>query len=95
MVKVVVKSEIKDGQIDAYRRLAAELARETRKEQGCVSYELFQDIQNQNVFSFIEAWENQDLLDRHMTSEHFQRIVPQMASLREKPAEINVYRLVL
>jgi quinol monooxygenase YgiN len=65
------------------------------KEQGCISYELFQDINNQNIFSFIEAWENQDALDMHMKSAHFQKIVPEMALLREKPAEINVYRLVL
>lgn len=95
MVKVVAKAEIKDGQTEAYQRLAAELARETRKEQGCISYELFQDINNQNIFSFIEAWENQDALDMHMKSAHFQKIVPEMVLLREKPSEINVYRLVL
>jgi quinol monooxygenase YgiN len=95
MVKVVAKSEIKDVQIEAYNKLAAELARETRKEEGCVSYELFQDVEHHNIFTFIEAWVNQDALDRHMKSAHFQRIVPQMALLRENPSEINVYRLVL
>jgi quinol monooxygenase YgiN len=95
VVKVIAKSEIKDGQIEAYQKLSAELVRETRKEQGCVSYELFQDVQHHNIFTFIEVWDNQGGLDRHMKSAHFQRIIPEMAKLREKPAEINVYRLVL
>jgi len=75
VVKVVAKSEIKDGQIEAYQKLSAELVHETRKERGCVSYELFQDVQHHNIFTFIEAWENQDALDRHMKSAHFQRII--------------------
>jgi quinol monooxygenase YgiN len=95
VVKVVAKSEIKDGQTEAYKKLAAELAKETRKEQGCISYELFQDINNQNIFSFIETWENQDALDIHLKSAHFHKIVREMALLREKPSEINIYRLVL
>jgi quinol monooxygenase YgiN len=95
VIKVVAKSEVKEGQIEAYQKLVEELVHETRKEKGCISYELFQDVQHHNIFTFIEAWENQDVLDRHMKSVHFQKIVPQMAQLREKPSEINVYRLVL
>ena len=91
MVKVVARSKIREGQIEAYKKLAAELVRKTRKEEGCISYELFQDAQNQNIFAFIESWNSRDALDRHMKSAHFQRIIPQMAPLREGPAEINVY----
>jgi quinol monooxygenase YgiN len=95
VIKVVAKSEIKNNQIEAYKKLAQELAQETRKEQGCISYELFQDVQNNNVFTFIETWEDQDALERHLRSSHFEKIVPQMALIKEKQSEINVYRLVL
>jgi quinol monooxygenase YgiN len=94
MIRVVAKSEIMEGQVEAYQRFAEELVHETRKEQGCVSYELFQDIENRNICAFIEAWEDQAALDRHMKSAHFERIVPQMARLKVRPSEINVYRLV-
>jgi quinol monooxygenase YgiN len=94
MIKVVAKSEIKEDQIEAYQRFAKELIHETRKEQGCISYELFQDLERPNVCTFIEAWEDQEALGRHMKSAHFERIVPQMAQLKEKQSEVNVYQLV-
>jgi len=84
-----------ENQIKAYQMLAAELIHETRKEEGCISYELFQDIEHYNICTFIEAWEDRDALGRHMKSAHYERIVPQMAQMKEKPSEINVYRLVL
>lgn len=94
MIKVVAKAEIKEDCIETYKNLANELIHETRKEQGCITYELFQDIDHPNICSFIEAWEDQEALGRHMKSAHYERIVPQMAQLKEKPSEVNVYRLV-
>jgi quinol monooxygenase YgiN len=95
MIRVVSKSEIKDGMVEAYKKLAVELIQETRKERGCISYELFQDVQNNNIVAFIETWEDQDALERHIKTPHFEKIVPQMAALKEKQPEINVYRHVL
>jgi quinol monooxygenase YgiN len=94
MIRVVAKSEIKEDQIETYKGLAKELIHETRKEQGCISYELFQDIEHQNICTFIEAWEDEEALGRHMKSAHFERIVPRMAQLKEKQSEVNVYQLV-
>jgi quinol monooxygenase YgiN len=94
VIKVVAKSEIKESEIEAYKSLARELIMETRKEQGCIAYELFQDIERHNVCTFIEAWEDQESLGRHMKSAHFERIVPQMAQLKDKQSEVNVYQLV-
>lgn len=95
MIRVVAKSVIKEGEVEAYKTLAAELIQETRKEQGCISYELFQDVQSKDIVAFIETWENQDALDRHIKTAHFEKIVPKMAFLKERQSEINVYRLML
>jgi quinol monooxygenase YgiN len=94
VIRVVAKSIIKEEHIETYKSLANELIRETRKEQGCITYELFQDINHPDICSFIEAWEDMEALGRHMKSAHYERIVPQMAQLKEKPSEVNVYRLV-
>lgn len=60
-----------------------------------ISYELFQDINNNNIFSFIEEWENKDVLDKHMNSEHFQKIVPKLRQFQETDSEVNVYEIIL
>ena len=43
MVKVVARNLVKKDKVDAFIELAKELVEETRKEEGCIKYELFQD----------------------------------------------------
>jgi quinol monooxygenase YgiN len=43
----------------------------TKKENGCLSYEAFLDIEDNNVFSLIEGWENREDLKQHLRSDRF------------------------
>ncbi|WP_299535674.1 putative quinol monooxygenase [Ulvibacterium sp.] len=40
------------------------------KEKGCISCNLYQDSQNDNLFLLIENWENKDLWQKHMNNKH-------------------------
>lgn len=42
----------------------------TRKEEGCINYELHQDNENPNLFLFYENWENRELWQKHMNNTH-------------------------
>ncbi len=91
MIKVVAKNYIKEEKVDEVLEIIKELIEETRKEEGCIKYELFQDVKNKGVITFIEEWENMEALQKHMESEHFKRIVPKVQSHTEKEMEINLY----
>lgn len=95
MVKVVAKSKVKKGSEEQYLKLAQALADKTRAEEGCITYQLFQDINDSSIYTFIEEWTDQKSLDTHMKSEHFQEIVPKLGEFQEGSGEINVYRLVI
>lgn len=43
----------------------------TRKEKGCLSYDVFCDIEGKTVFNLIEEWETGEDLDHHIRSERF------------------------
>ena len=43
----------------------------TLQEKGCLSYQIFQDVNDENVFSLIKEWETREDLDRHMRSHRF------------------------
>lgn len=92
MVKVVAKSCVKADMIDEYLKLSKEMVEETVKEEGCIKYELFQDIQDLNTMLIIEEWESEEALNKHMASEHFKRIIPQLKELREKTSEVNILK---
>lgn len=88
MVKVVAKSYAKEGKVDKILELSKEMVEKTVVEEGCISYELFQDLNDQRAIIIIEEWESEEALNKHMASEHFTRIVPQLNELREK-SELN------
>jgi len=94
MIKVVAKSKIKEGKIDKYVELTEELINKTREEDKNISYKLFQDLENPNILTFIEEWEDKEGLDKHMESEHFKKIVPMLSEYRIGEGEVNIYKEV-
>lgn len=95
MVKVVAKNKVKKGSEEQYLKLAQALADKTRTEEGCITYQLFQDINDSGIYTFIEEWADEAALDAHMKSEHFQEIVPKLGEFSEGSGEINVYKLLI
>ena len=63
------------------------LVENSRKESGCLQYDLHQDIENSNVFIFHEVWQNQEIFDLH-NSQHYVKDFFELAPnlLEEKPA---------
>lgn len=94
MVKVVAKGYFYEDKVQEAVRLYEALVKETRKEDGCISYNLFRDKKEPSILTMIEEWESQEHLDMHMKTEHFTTIVPMLGKLR-KSSELNVYELVL
>lgn len=47
----------------------------TRKEAGCIEYNLHQDNDDPAVFIFYETWESLKCLEKHMNSDHFKSYV--------------------
>ena len=43
----------------------------TGKEKGCLSYHVFQDIENRNLFSLLGEWNTREELDCHIKSDRF------------------------
>lgn len=94
MIKVVAKGYYYEDKVDEAIKLYEELVSETQKEEGCIAYNLFRDVNDKTILTVIEEWANKEVLDMHMKSEHFTRLVPMIGKLR-KNSELNIYELVL
>lgn len=84
MVKVVAKKHVNEGKLDEVIELYKELVEASRREEGCIKYELYRDEKDALTVAVIEEWENKDALNKHSKSEHFTRIVPMIAELTSK-----------
>jgi quinol monooxygenase YgiN len=60
------------------------------KEKGCLSYDLFSNIEGKTGFNLIEEWETREDLDRHIRSDRFSVLLG-TKSLLSQPLGINIH----
>lgn len=70
MIYVVATLTIKPGSLEALRGPAAACVAETRKEEGCVSYELFHSLDDPDKLVFVEQWRTREDLTAHSKTPH-------------------------
>ena len=95
MVKVIAKFFVDQNKIDQFIKLSKELIENTRKENGCIKYELFEDTTKNTIFSIIEEWENTQALDAHFNSKHFIKLIPQLELIVTQRIEVNIYKQII
>lgn len=95
MIKVVANSYIKSEFIDEYLKLNSEVVELTNaNDKGCIRYELCRDTQDPLHFIMLEEWESMEDLNAHMQSEHFKRIIPQLAPFSDKDGAVSLFEKV-
>lgn len=70
MIYVVATLTTRPGGADALREAAAACVAETRKEDGCIGYELFQSLDDPDKLVFVEKWETREALTAHSKQPH-------------------------
>lgn len=69
-LKVVAIAETSADKAEELKSICLGLIEPTRKEEGCISYELYQDTENPGKFTFIEEWQSKEHLDIHLKTPH-------------------------
>ncbi|WP_304341631.1 putative quinol monooxygenase [Metaclostridioides mangenotii] len=94
MIKIIAKFFIKEDEFEKALQLCEKLVAKTRKEAGCVSYEVYQDNNDKNQIVILEEWKSQEYLDKHSQANHFKFYVPQIVALSTEKIT-NFYSKVL
>ncbi|WP_158239093.1 putative quinol monooxygenase [Uliginosibacterium sp. TH139] len=63
---------------------------ESRKEAGCLRYDLFKTVQGETSFQFLEAYTDQAALIAHAQSAHFLTLKEQITPLLAQPLTISI-----
>lgn len=69
-VTVVATAVAREGKERELEALLLSLIPPTRKEEGCVQYDLHRSLADPKHFIFFEIWESRDHLDKHAQSDH-------------------------
>ncbi len=74
-VTVIAQFLAKPGQASALRTKLLAMIAPTRAEAGCISYDLHVDQANPAQFFFVENWKDEAVLDAHMKTPHFVKLI--------------------
>ena len=91
MIRIAAKQLIREDSIEQFQELAKKLADVAVTEEGNCSYALARSIDNPQAFCVFEAWESMEAVQKHMGSELFQSLAPQMGELMESEPTIEMY----
>ncbi|WP_271409282.1 putative quinol monooxygenase [Pseudomonas sp. Q1-7] len=67
----------------------------SRQEPGCVRYDLHVDREDPSVLIVYEIWRDEDALNEHASSPHFQHFLKIANPLLSTPLEVRVLNLVV
>ncbi len=93
-LRVIARLKAKPGKEAELRSLAADLIAPTRKEAGCIRYELLVNEADPAELTFVEEWRDGDALNAHLATAHVQYAVSRCPDLLDGELDLRRFMLV-
>ncbi|MCL4854469.1 MAG: antibiotic biosynthesis monooxygenase [Bryobacteraceae bacterium] len=87
-VRIVVPHEKRGELLDVLQCLKGP----TEVTRGCRAYRILQDVDDQNVLTYLVLWDSLEALEEHFRSERFRRLLPYI-EMSTEPPEVSVSRV--
>jgi quinol monooxygenase YgiN len=63
----------------------------SRAEEGNISYRLQKDVENEDIFTMVEVWQDKDAVASHNTSESFTTFVANVKKFLTAPLDVKAF----
>lgn len=93
-LRVVARVKARPNKVNELLSVLSFLVEPTRKEPGCLSYELMQNNEDPTDFTLIEEWQSNTALESHFATKHFKDALVKLANLVASEPDIRKYHLV-
>lgn len=93
-VKVVARITAQPDKVEELQALLHGLLDPTRKEPGCIRYQLLQNKADPTDFTFVEEWADDAALDAHLLTPHVQNALVQAQFLVATAPDIRRYLML-
>lgn len=89
-LSVIAKFTAKPGREKDVLSGLTDMIAPTRKEEGCINYDLHESRSVPGVFYFYENWTGKDVLDKHLASSHIQNALKKIEGCLKEPIELHL-----
>lgn len=80
-LRMIVRPERRSDLLETIRGMLEPV----RVERGCLSYRLYEDVEDRNTFVLVEEWKTQQDLENHIRTDNQRRLLELMDLLIEQP----------
>jgi quinol monooxygenase YgiN len=87
---LLVRLEAKEGMGDKLEAAFAKAVPLTKREKGCLNYDLSRDAKAPNRYLLYERWQDLPSLDAHLKSAHIATLLKEVNDVRSAPPELQV-----
>jgi len=91
---VVARIKAKAGMEGKVREELLALVAPTRKESGCLNYDLHQALDDRSLFVFYENWLSKKDLDEHLQMPYLQAFLGKVDQILAQPVEITLWEMI-
>jgi len=92
MYMMIVNIPVKADEHDKFIEVTEENAKHTRKEEGAISFDLYQQADNPNEFILIEIYKNEEASKAHQESDHFKKWIEVAPPLMDGSPSAKIYQ---
>ena len=90
-VTVVAEMKAKAGKTEELKEVLKGLLDPTRKEEGCINYDMHQSADEPDKFLFYENWVDKATLDRHLATPHLKDFFSRIPELVDGEVKISLW----
>src|SRR5262249_16472949 len=89
---IIVSARVKaqDDHVDRIAYVLKALIEPTRKEEGCISYDFHQSVNDKTVFISYEIWTSQEAFLSHLETPYIKALEDISKDILALPLEINI-----
>jgi quinol monooxygenase YgiN len=93
-LRVIARVKALPGKVNELLSVLSSLVEPTRKEPGCLSYELLQNNEDPTDFTLIEEWQSNTALESHFATKHFKDALIKFSNLIAAEPDVRRYHVV-
>lgn len=95
MIHILARITVKPEAAGAARDVLTTLVNASRKEPGCIDYQLLQRADAPHVFQTVELWSDQASIDTHMAAANVGAAIAAAGPMFTAPPEILAFHKLL
>ncbi len=91
---VVALIKVDKDKVEETKKELLKLVKETHKEEGCITYDLHQSLDDPAVLMIYENWTSKEALQKHLSSDHFKEWSKKEKNYLCGPAQVFMLKKV-